>query len=284
MSKVVLYHANCNDGILSAAIVSLFEKDPTVVYHPVTVNGNIPKIPKDAEVILADISFSDITKMYSLLERSKHLTVVEHRADTLVVLNELAKLDPPNLEIIFDSDDTGCGLMWKWYTSNPMPKVVSMVRNYDLHNHKTHEDECFHYGAMTEPSSVSFWESLLEDERKVYSLIGAGRHICKFLTNTVLAQIRTRVAYTSIMGMAIPIVNVSRTIQDAVVAELISVSSVVIAYEDLGNGKRKWSVRSSPLTAHGYANKIAKTYGGGGSPNASGFITDDTFMLNRLNL
>ncbi|MNY60676.1 hypothetical protein D3C86_1972590 [compost metagenome] len=52
---------------------------------------------------------------------------------------------------------------------------------------------------------------------------------------------------------------------------------VAMAYEDLGDGKRKWSVRSLVET-NGAAQRIAQEFGGNGHLNAAGFVTDVTWM------
>ncbi|MNV28909.1 hypothetical protein D3C71_1201160 [compost metagenome] len=109
------------------------------------------------------------------------------------------------------------------------------------------------------------------------SLIVAGRNIYNFVLNTVLPQARTKLSYTAIGGFSIPVVNVNRVLQSLVLEELCRVSMVAMAYEDLGDGKRKWSVRSLVET-NGAAQRIAQEFGGNGHLNAAGFVTDVTWM------
>lgn len=278
MAKVVLYHAECNDGVMAAAIVSYFEKDPTIIYHPVHYNRPLPDIPKDSDVIVADFCHGDVGAMFALLENSKSLLVIDHHADAIPVLDELLKVDSPKLQVVFDSENSGAGCTWRHYTARQAPLVVQRVRGHDLYKNKVIDDDYFFYGVMTNPQTISYWASLIENDAEVTNLVAAGRHIYNFVMNSVLPQMRTKVRYTSHAGYIIPIVNCNRVIQPLVLDKLIEIDSVALAYEDIGGGKRKWSVRSSQF-CNGAAKRIANSFHGGGHQNAAGFVTEDTFMF-----
>jgi oligoribonuclease NrnB/cAMP/cGMP phosphodiesterase (DHH superfamily) len=279
MATVVLYHAECNDGIMAAAVVSYFEKDPTITYYPVQYRQPMPVLPPGLDIILVDFCHDNLGAMLLLLESCKSMRIIDHHDGSIASIKALQQADEirNKLTVFFDEQESGASLTWKSYSPNPMPKVVQLARNHDLHVGKTIEDDYFFYGVLTENQNVSFWHSLLTDTEKVAALIVAGRNIYNFVLNTVLPQARLKLGYTAVSGFTIPVVNVNRVLQSLVLEELCKVSMVAMAYEDLGNGKRKWSVRSLAET-HGAAQRIAKEFGGNGHLNAAGFVTDVTWM------
>lgn len=278
MAKVVLYHAECNDGIMAAAVVSYFEKDPTITYHPVYYKRPLPELPPNSDVIMVDFCHGDVGVMLELLDASNSLLVIDHHVDAIPILDELLKLNSHKLQVVFESEESGASAAWHHYTDRPMPLVVQRVRGHDLHKSKIIDDDYFFYGVMTHPQTIAYWESLILDDVEVMNLIGAGRHIHNFVMHTVIPQLRTKVRYTSHSGYIIPIINCNRVLQALVLDQLIAIDMVAFAYEDIGGGKRKWSVRSS-AASNGAAKKIANALGGGGHENAAGFVTDDTFMF-----
>lgn len=280
MAKVVLYHAECNDGIMAAAIVSYFEKDPTITYFPVMYSAPLPEIAPGVDVIFVDFCHNNLGVMLDLLERCNSMVIYDHHDGSVPVLKALMESDKlkHKLTVCYDEHESGASVTWKQYSPLPMPKAVACVRNHDLHKYKTIEDDFFFYGVLTEAQSISFWTSLILDEEAVNALIVAGRNIYNFVLNSVLPQARTKLMYASIEGFVVPVVNVNRILQSLVLEELCKVSMVAIAYEDLGNGKRKWSVRSMQSTG-GAAQRIARKFNGNGHENAAGFYTDATFML-----
>lgn len=290
MGKVVLYHAECNDGIMAAAIVAHFEKDPSIVYHPVKYGSTLPNIPPDTELMIVDFCF-DLGTMLNLLENTKSLSVIDHHESarkTLAAL-EASREANDNLRIVFAEDDCGASAVWKMYSeltqeTNPaatlrMPKAIRHVRNHDLHK-KTIEDDYFFYGVMTHDQTISFWQSLIEDDT-TDAIIVKGTSIYNFIKYTFIPQQRTKVFYTKVPdhGYIIPVVNVNRVLRPLILEELVKTNLVAISYEDSLGNRREWSIRSCDKEANGAALKIAHHFGGGGHSNSAGFVTDTSFQL-----
>ena len=279
MAKAVLYHAECNDGTCAASVISYFERDPTITYHPVMYKMPMPDIQPGTDIIFADFCHDNLGSMLAMLDSCASMTIYDHHVGSTSILKALIEADKIHgkLRVYYEERESGASICWKTYSPLPMPKVVECVRNHDLHADKTIEDDYFFYGVLTECQTITFWTSLITDEDKVLRLILAGRDVYQFIMNTVLPQARTKLSYTAIGGFIIPVVNVNRVLQSLVLEELSRVSSVAIAYEDLGNGKRKWSVRSL-VSTNGAAQRIAQEFGGNGHLNAAGFVTDVTWM------
>lgn len=279
MAKVVLYHAECNDGIMAAAVIAHFEKDPTITYHPVRYSTPMPDLPQGSDIIFADFCHNQLGLMLGLLDQCNTMRIIDHHDGAIANLKALQVADKltNKLTVNFDEHESGASLAWRTYSSADLPKAVKLVRNHDLHVNKTIEDDYFFYGALTEIQTIAFWHSLLEDDDKVNALIFSGRNVYNFIHNTVLPQARLKLMYTAWQGYSIPVVNVNRVLQSLILDELCKLPMIAMAYEDLGNGKRKWSVRSLPQT-QGAAQRLAIEYGGSGHPNAAGFITDATWL------
>ena len=276
MSKSVLYHAECNDGIMAAAVVSHFERDPNITFQPVYYKNPLPELDGQ-DIIMVDFCHDDLAAMMHLIESARSVTIIDHHIGALPVLTALQGMEAPNLTIKYAANDSGASATWKHYTDRTLPKVIELVRGHDLHINKSLQDDYFFYGVLTEVQTVAFWESLIEDITRVNQLVVAGKNVYDFIVNSVVPQTRLKVRHTQVEGYVIPVVNVSRLLQGIVLEELSKVAGVAMAYEDLP-GKRKWSVRSTN-TAHGAAIRIAKLYGGSGHENAAGFHTDHSFMF-----
>lgn len=278
MPKVVLYHAECNDGIMAAAIVSYFERDPTITYHPVNYKVPLPEIPVGAEVIMVDFCHDDLGMMLTVLDNCQHLTVIDHHAKAVPILEALLQANEDKITVSYHSHESGASATWKHYTQNPMPKVVELVRNHDLHIHKTIEDDYFFYGVMTKEQTIAYWTSLILDQKEVNNLILAGRSVHAFISSTAIPQITSKARFASLQGYVVPVVNCNRVLQSLVLDSMLPIHMVAIAYEDWGDGKRKWSVRSAPQT-NGAAQRIAEEFFGSGHENAAGFLSDVDFQL-----
>lgn len=280
MSKTVLYHAECNDGIMSAAVVSHFEKDPTIVYRPVHYNQPLPDLTGH-DVFMVDFCHNDLGEMLKLAESVNSLVVIDHHDDKADIMESLRKLFYPHVKIVFDVEECGCSATWSYYSDLPLPKSVACVKGFDLHVNKTIQDEYFNLGVLTQGQSIGFWESLLVDEARVNELIIAGRSIHLFMTNTIVPAARLKIRQVRFEGYVIPVVNATRYLQPIILEELARVSGVAMAYEDMTE-KRKWSIRSSEL-AEGAAQRLAKIMGGGGHKNAGGFFTGHDYMFPLIN-
>lgn len=276
MSKTVLYHAECNDGIMAAAVVSHFERDPAMNFRPVYYKSPLPELPNE-EVIMVDFCHDDLGAMVRLIDQCASLTVIDHHIGSLPTIKALGQLESPKVKLHYSGEDSGASATWKRYTNRPIPKVVELVRNHDLHRNKTIQDDYFFYGVLTQTQTIAFWETLIEDETLVNQLIMDGKNVYDFILNSVVPQTRMKVRHAQIEGYVVPIVNISRLLQGIVLEELSKIGGVALAYEDLP-GKRKWSVRSTD-EAHGAALRIAKLYGGSGHANAGGFHSEHTFMF-----
>lgn len=281
MGKVVLYHAECNDGIMAAAIVAHFEKDPSIIYHPVKYGSTLPAIQSDTELMIVDFCF-DLGTMLQLLENTKSLTVIDHHDSarkTLTAL-EAARSPDDDLTVIFAENDCGASATWKFYAgSQRMPKAIRHVRNHDLHQ-KTVEDDYFFYGVLTHDQTIAFWQSLIDNDA-TDAIVVKGNSIYNFITNTFIPQQRTKMFYTKVPdhGYIIPVVNVNRILRPLILEELVKTNLVAISYEDSLGTRREWSIRSCNKEANGAALKIAQHFNGGGHPNSAGFVTDTSFQL-----
>lgn len=130
MSKMVIYHNNCYDGV-TAAWVAYKALDPAfegmnsdVEYVPCNYSDSPPDV-KDKEVYIIDFSF-----------KRPILEEMRKQAESLVILDhhKTAKDDLEGFPgAIFDMNRSGAGIAWDYFfPSSPRPSLVNYVEDRDL--------------------------------------------------------------------------------------------------------------------------------------------------------
>lgn len=130
MSKMVIYHNNCYDGV-TAAWVAYKALDPAfegmnsdVEYVPCNYSDSPPDV-KDKEVYIIDFSF-----------KRPILEEMRKQAESLVILDhhKTAKDDLEDFPgAIFDMNRSGAGIAWDYFfPSSPRPSLVNYVEDRDL--------------------------------------------------------------------------------------------------------------------------------------------------------
>src|SRR5437879_1822152 len=121
MPTTVLYHQNCPDGHAAAfAAWQHFGNDAT--YLPVAYNQPIPAIPPDHTVYIVDFSYDEAT-LTALVDarlgprqHGEHVVVVlDHHASAQRALESLQRQELPGLALVFDLEECGASLTWKWF-------------------------------------------------------------------------------------------------------------------------------------------------------------------------
>jgi oligoribonuclease NrnB/cAMP/cGMP phosphodiesterase (DHH superfamily) len=130
MSKIVIYHANCYDGV-TAAWVCYRALDPAfegmtsdVEYVPCNYSDPPPNV-KDKDVFIVDFSF----KRY-ILEKmrgeARSLLILDHHKTAQEDLKGF-----PNT--VFDMNRSGAGITWDWFfPPSNRPNLVNYIEDRDL--------------------------------------------------------------------------------------------------------------------------------------------------------
>ncbi len=130
MSKVVIYHANCYDGVI-AAWVAYKALDPAfegmssdVDYVPCNYSDSPPDV-KNKEVYIVDFSFKRPI-LEEMRKSARTLVILDHHKTAQDDLKDF-----PNA--IFDMNRSGAGIAWDYFFKDcPRPELVNYVEDRDL--------------------------------------------------------------------------------------------------------------------------------------------------------
>lgn len=124
MSKYVLYHADCNDG-MGAAYAAWLKFGDYAKYLPVQYNRPLPEIAGGSDVFILDFSYKrDILE--SLRQVSNSLLVLDHHK---TARDDLIGLDYAT----FDMNKSGAMLAWEYFhPDKEVPNLIKLIQDRDL--------------------------------------------------------------------------------------------------------------------------------------------------------
>lgn len=255
---VVAYHSNCPDGFCAAYIVA--RKYPEVTLVPVTYGQSVDdELFRDKRVIVVDFSWSreETIRLHNL---SKLMQILDHHQTAELALKDLAYCT-------FDMTRSGAQLAWDYiHPTTDRPWYVEYVADRDLWRWALPDSKIVNAFIMALPHTIQAWSVL--DTMTFGDALLLGRGACMHVDHyieKVCAQ-----AYPGVhRGLKLSIVN----------APYLNISDVANRLceqgADVGVG---WFVRGDGLMQFGLrslgdldVSLIAKSYGGGGHRNASGF-------------
>lgn len=279
--SVVIYHANCSDGIAAALAIRCAKISGITAYKPMNYGEPIDyaSIGPDTVVHIVDFSFPREV-LLELATRCKYVYLSDHHKtaaeDLIGDWGDLAK--PVNLAITFDMERSGAVLAWNIYNPHkPLPIFFSYVQDRDLWKHKLAHTREINAIIQRAPKTLDAYEELMNAfEQEIDKFVDLGGAILNAHDEIV----------QDIVKLARPCVihdnNVTGETYDGLVAnctghfasdvgnELAKLSgSFGATYFQGSDGSVKWSLRS---IGDYDVSTIAKAFGGGGHRNAAGFI------------
>ncbi|MDZ4209572.1 MAG: hypothetical protein U1C56_00165, partial [Candidatus Curtissbacteria bacterium] len=143
-TKVILYHANCEDGF-SAAWAAWKKLGNKASYIPVDYQSLSPKGLEDKELYFVDFAYPlEITKR--LIQKNISVTILDHHATSQNNLKSLTKKTTEktiplirankgysNLRVIFKNSSSGAVIAWNYFhPKKKLPKLLEYVEDTDL--------------------------------------------------------------------------------------------------------------------------------------------------------
>ena len=280
LTPLVIYHANCWDGFCAAWIArkALGEIEAFPAQHgtaPPDVTGRI--------VYVLDFSYP-----YDVMERlvtaARRTVVLDHHKTAMETLDGLHQPET-GIDVWFDMDKSGGRLAWEWFwlyrfadmsvEQRPFPSPVRLDRapwlvdyteDRDLWRHALEGTEEINAALRSHPLDFALWDQFAQkDPRSTLYYEGAAirrRERQIVFDHVQHARIETFDAWT------VPIVNAT-TMFSEIAGELAKGHPFAACYFDRQDGKRQWSLRSTPDGED--VSVIAKRHGGGGHRHAAGF-------------
>lgn len=296
MKAIVLYHAHCQDGSVSAAVLKKFyftEEDDDVVYTPVQY-GEAPPLDlcRDRTVFIVDFSYQYET-MREIEAVATNMIWIDHHKTAEATVQRLRNEDH-EIDVLFDLNKSGAMLTRDWVAKEIFyvhdwspesltypPLLVRYAQDRDLWQHKlykTHEVQAWlKVQDRTLDRTVELLDEL-EGKNAISNIAVQGAAMLQYQTNMV-AQIANQakmvelhVQYPFTASYVVPAVE-SVVLQSEVGHKLYSQypdAPFAIVYQRIHNDKWKYSLR----TENGRIDvrKIAEAFGGGGHPSAAGFV------------
>lgn len=258
MKPLVLYHGQCLDGFASAWVAfQRFGGDGE--YHAVQYGEELRWPVDERDVLILDFSFPR-ARLLEMKAKARSLLVLDHH---VTAMEDLAGLDFAH----FDLARAGCTLAWDWFfPGQPRPWLLSYVEDKDLWRWKLEHSQEVSAALQSYSRSFRAWDKILR--KGIDALVAEGRPILRY-KNRLIETAASRVRLVELEGHRIPVVTCC-VLQSEIGGRLSKDHPFVAIVFESGN-RRIWSLRSREDGGVNVA-EIAKRRGGGGHPNAAGFI------------
>lgn len=293
----ILFHNPCFDGFLSFV---LLRETNLLVQENLYIRGIAPDIKKcppnikNKNIIIIDLNL-DKNILLEILKESKNVLYIDHHQ------NKNCEIKHPKLKCIYD--DTKCAslLLWENFIKKgrkKIPDVIKYIDDGDRMANLYEETTYFNSGLEVHYNFEEFgitpegfnkkadlWLPLLKDNKKVKSLIKAGKHYYlykhvvtkKSLNNFETLELNTpfkkkwKLIVTNIGGFCSKLVA-------SQLQQFDSADCCIVWYYSVGDKGIRCIIRSK----RNDITWLARRYGGGGHRNAGSFIYKSTNIYDWL--
>jgi hypothetical protein len=300
MHTTVLFHGHCPDGIASA--FACWQRwGEEAQYLPVSYGQPCPEIPVDHNVYIVDFSYPKktllalITARLGRRKRDEDLvTVLDHHASAQRDLEACAKGEYPGLKVVFDMEESGASLTWKylrtggWHPQNDpeaqglehsMPIFFKYVRDRDLWRWALPDSMAVSLAYKVIPKdmlSIEQFAQNLGEAEGYHRIVTEGQAMQRYADALVQEQ-AVRIRCGMIGGYPVPFVNTTSLFSEVGDYLCRTLESIPFCayYFDRNDGKRQWGLRGRGKVD---CSAVAKQYGGGGHHDAAGFVTEPGWL------
>ncbi len=259
---VVFYHNFCRDGFASAWVAWKKFGD-RARYIPVDYQTSPPPV-RDSLVYSIDFCYPDAV-LKKIEKENKQVVVIDHHAS----LQPLVSARPQNIS---DTHHSGSALAWKYFfPGRPIPRLLRHIEDEDLWAKKMKNTRELTLMLDILPQDFHAWSAMIRDceypdKRKKYIL--QGEAIDRY-RKVIIADIVSTARQARFADRDVFVAHAPHGFRSEVGSLLAEKGDGVGVVWTEGKNKRYVSLRSN-----GTVNVIplAAPYGGGGHPNASGFV------------
>lgn len=286
---LIIYHKNCDDGF-GAAFAAWKKLGDTADYLPMDYADKAADAPVDGrDVIVIDFSFSPEDAKAHVLPRANSLTILDHHRSAADSWKKHLGLPPDlavvrhrqdKLDLLFDMDKSGAFLAWEYFhPDTKVPDMIAHISDVDLWTWKLKGSNAFSSYLRAQPRDMQDWDTICTCmESAPASILDVGDKILGFYNQqlaTILGTKRER-----------PITLSATVDGKTVTAEGLAINASKIFSSELGNmlaarcGSFGIVWETDGVTAYCSARSVdgfdfipyAEAQGGGGHPQACGFI------------
>lgn len=270
MKALVIYHANCSDGMTSAWIAEgVLSQSMDCKIYPASYGEEPPYDLLDNKTIVYIVDFSYPPEVLKeVCDLVHQVVVLDHHKSAI---EKLSGFEHPFCTLHFALDKSGAGLTWEWFFPNKsLPPFVQYVQARDLWLKDSLEDVDLVSAAISSfEFSLEAWDEL--SRISIEDLKQAGYWIWKKQEKEIKGIVASScrpllLGDTFAMACNVPGYLASDT--GHAILRAYPNTPFAITYYDM-DGMRKFSLRSEEGRAD--VSKIAQAFGGGGHRNAAGF-------------
>lgn len=265
----ILYHGNCYDGF-GAAWAAWQALGNSAEYVPVTHGEPPPEQMRGSGATCTIVDFAyprevllDLRDNWGLAE----LTVIDHHK---TAQEDLAGLD----FAIFDMNKSGAMLAWEyWHPHDDPPLLIRYVQDRDLWKFELPQSREVAAAMRAHPMSFYAWSGMAE---AITELASEGAVILRF-TESQVEMMCKQARITFIGNYKVPVVNATAFWSEIGEHLLLEYPEYPFAasWHQTKDGLFKWSLRSRPDFD---VSAVARQFGGGGHPQAAGFLSDEMMV------
>ncbi len=290
VTRLVLYHASCRDGMCAAMVCWLQFKD-SARYRPVTYNGEtlrgivnetLESHPKLDEVYVVDFTFRGEADTISwlLTEMGMGVTLIDHHStavDDITAISESVPAKGERINIRYAEDKSGAGLTWDFfYPNTPRPPVVAYVEDRDLWLWKLPDSDIVNTYLQSMPLAMVRWVKLFYEWNQE-TIRAIGSYQMTFIAGQVCEHMR-RARYihvedgngrsyrAAIFGCSLSTLT-SETCDALLKHGDVPIDIAICVPINMAADGHVYSIRSRDT---GKARQFAESYGGGGHDDAAG--------------
>ncbi len=268
-SPLVIYHANCLDGFGAAYAAQRYfaqQTDSNCEFLPAS-HGDAPPDCTARRVFIVDFSYKR-PLLERICQQAEQVTIIDHHVSAAKELEGLEQAYT-NLHLVFDMEQSGAVLTWRYFHQTPPPDLLLHVQDQDLWHFALPDTRDLNAALGSYAFEFARWDALVREPAGLAQLVQEGRAINRYLRQQIEAHKR-KAHLGQILGYRVPIVNCPKVIASQLLHELAEQQPFAAGYQDQGLD-RNWSLRSCAEGADVAA--IAERLGGGGHVHAAGFRT-----------
>lgn len=290
---LIIFHGNCPDGWCAAYVCHL--KYPKAELMPLN-HGLLPAAIDELfnyvagkDVIMVDYSLRTRELNDRLNAAAKSFHIYDHHKTAQAVLDGASYA-------IFDMKRSGAGLAWDYlfgkdsiisdYAGGQMRPFgfqsrrwwVDFPEDQDLWNWALPDSQEINAYLMVQPRTVETWDKIIKMSEFDAKEKGEGvRSYIEYYTRSVIAEVQSGIISINGTGYKTGVLNIPYVgVSEAGSALCKAGFDIGLAWFERGDGITQFSLRSNKEAEGGGVDvsDLAKTFGGGGHRNASGFQVD----------
>jgi oligoribonuclease NrnB/cAMP/cGMP phosphodiesterase (DHH superfamily) len=285
----VLYHGNCPDGT-GAALAAYMALGGSADYIPVSYGQEPPAIKAGATVYILDFSYPRLVLEHLMRDVCNNLVVLDHHIT--------AKKDLEGLPgCHFDMNKSGAVLAWEFFhKGESTPLFFEYLQDRDLWRFKLAQSREVSAAIGSYPLDFRLWLNWIKEETIIEDLAEEGitclrlknqqvDNMCKHFRVVILnlqnegvlflpppkTEDKTHFGLLNPFMFTAPVANATVFFLEVGerLLELHPQAPFIAYYMDRSDGNRQWGLRSRKEFD---VSLIAKAMGGGGHPQAAGFV------------